>query len=556
MTLNTNETISKLPAELLLAVFVQISGDEDADFSDVLYLTHVCQYWRYHALNLPVLWTSHFPGSHLEGLKTVLERSKSLPLRIDMGTLTGDCFRHILSQMHRPQQIDWDLEDGDEIYVRAMFNDTQKTPENSRPLQVLSLWYDDTNWPHSITVHEIPSFPLLRHLEVQNCSIPWSSLPVFPDLRSIRVYGDCGLRVAPLCKFVIDHRGSIEEISVTMAPSLSMEQMTRWPEYYLTFPNLYSAAVRATCRETNVLLQLLGPYVLQSRIDLTKAPSVYPGHMQELLGTIRVTMAPLVSKTSFKTFYLISRPDYFCLGFCEMSSSGFGRRLRAGARFTTCLGFEDRIMNIAFHKQDDEVRRDMTPLFSTFLPRLPDSLDICLSLWSWSSNEDFLLYNSIRTLTRITQLELVGEAGLRLLDLVIAACKTFGAKAGGPEHMHNSPGLRSLRLDGMSFPLKHRDEDELSLEQVASWNQHRSHENLGLRTLVIDGCSGVTKDVVNIFENSGVAVLWDGYENDSDGDSDYHDAGSEDTDDSLEYWSDDGEVTDYFEDIDDVEMPS
>ncbi|KZV88948.1 hypothetical protein EXIGLDRAFT_696259 [Exidia glandulosa HHB12029] len=76
---NRRARINRIPVELLCASFTHLP------FGDLLTATHVCRGWRKVALNHAVLW-NEISTRNEQHLATMLERSQSAPLHLDIGT--------------------------------------------------------------------------------------------------------------------------------------------------------------------------------------------------------------------------------------------------------------------------------------------------------------------------------------------------------------------------------------------------------------------------------------------------------------------------------------
>lgn len=76
--------INSLPPELLNMIFSCVE-DASTENTDLISVTHVCRHWRDIALHAPILWT-RIALKHPEGVRTFLDRSKALPLRVSLST--------------------------------------------------------------------------------------------------------------------------------------------------------------------------------------------------------------------------------------------------------------------------------------------------------------------------------------------------------------------------------------------------------------------------------------------------------------------------------------
>ena len=80
---------SRLPSELLAAIFIHLSGPQDEllvpgiphNVQDLISATHVCKFWRQAAISAPELWAK-IKMTNLEGAKAFLERSGVVPLNV------------------------------------------------------------------------------------------------------------------------------------------------------------------------------------------------------------------------------------------------------------------------------------------------------------------------------------------------------------------------------------------------------------------------------------------------------------------------------------------
>ncbi|KAF5325423.1 hypothetical protein D9619_010021 [Psilocybe cf. subviscida] len=77
-------SVSKLPDEILLRIFLILRDSSGRHLRDWHQVTHTCRYWRGVAIGSPLLWTHLFEDTSPAFIQLMLERSRSAPLEVEL----------------------------------------------------------------------------------------------------------------------------------------------------------------------------------------------------------------------------------------------------------------------------------------------------------------------------------------------------------------------------------------------------------------------------------------------------------------------------------------
>ena len=178
---NTFAPINKLHPELLASIttFVDEPFGRTVDCPDLqFFCATVCHYWRNSLLAFPWIWSS-VDTTNLRHMKLYLARSKSAPLYVNYGWMTGHSVfeRHITPELHRLQSLSIPLGDASHQDV------TQSLPESAESLSTLDMWTVYRQFPIPIAAMEkISRFaPNITVLRLHDITTSLSSLK-FPAL--------------------------------------------------------------------------------------------------------------------------------------------------------------------------------------------------------------------------------------------------------------------------------------------------------------------------------------------------------------------------------------
>ncbi|THH13853.1 hypothetical protein EW146_g6419 [Bondarzewia mesenterica] len=170
--------INRLPVEILSHIFIALvrhlsdpGMDDLQEGQRAVLVSHTCAHWRNIALSCPFLWTTVDTRLHpaLRGL--FIERSATLPMRLNVTRLDGDDFLHIISQqLSRLREVHTNRD-----FPHARILELMELLAQSAPmLEVLELecdWYKHRGplSPHDLVLDR--SAPLLKALYL-DCFYP------------------------------------------------------------------------------------------------------------------------------------------------------------------------------------------------------------------------------------------------------------------------------------------------------------------------------------------------------------------------------------------------
>ena len=138
--LPTVAEINRLPPEMLAGIFVYLSRQEpdsagrkaSHSVQDLISVTHVCTLWRRAAITAPGLWTE-ITMMNLEMTKAFLERSRAVPLNVDLRPSSGTELNTVrldmvIPHIHRLRQLSVHTLTRRDYLTRALTSFTEPVP--------------------------------------------------------------------------------------------------------------------------------------------------------------------------------------------------------------------------------------------------------------------------------------------------------------------------------------------------------------------------------------------------------------------------------------------
>ncbi|KAF5342120.1 hypothetical protein D9611_001294 [Ephemerocybe angulata] len=217
---NSTPSVNRLPPEVLSNIFLFLFWTMEREYREdhkVLWIrsTHVCRHWRAVALGCAALWTNFAFDMHGELMRTILPRSKNLPLSVTLkcdGATDVEALEAVLSQTTRlrcvelsprihpkpTQSATWFLiPESNKRYGPVSLTAALESMGPSAPLlTTLSVSYtkfkEDEYLPEGFL--EVGA-PALKHLKLDNFDLHWSGIPFSSTLETLHLGG--ALTVCP-----------------------------------------------------------------------------------------------------------------------------------------------------------------------------------------------------------------------------------------------------------------------------------------------------------------------------------------------------------------------
>ncbi|KAF5337040.1 hypothetical protein D9611_003183 [Ephemerocybe angulata] len=189
--LNVAVPIGRLPPEVLSNIFLVLKQEHAHKQLPVCFiLSHVCQQWRAIAMDCSSLWSdlSDSDGPKLSELK--LSRSRNAPLSIQYLQPNGEnekILQLALSQVSRLRDIDiYDsCRSNNAFDLVAAFSGFTGNAPLLRSLRIERETMKAEDQFPDVDLKDIP--PSLQILELRNCNIPWTYIPISPSLEYLQL---------------------------------------------------------------------------------------------------------------------------------------------------------------------------------------------------------------------------------------------------------------------------------------------------------------------------------------------------------------------------------
>ncbi|KAF5342673.1 hypothetical protein D9611_001287 [Ephemerocybe angulata] len=192
---NSNRPVNRLPVEVLSHIFLVLyrtvqTEVEEGQKGFWIYATHVCRHWRAVALGCAALWCDFAFDMNGELMRTILARSKHLPisvcLKCDWGTDTK-ALGEVLSHTMRIRHLD--LSSWTRWYTPYHFVLARMGP--CAPL--LTTLRLSISYPTPMIERSLPEkflrdgAPILKHLTLKNFDFHWARIPFPPTLTTLHL---------------------------------------------------------------------------------------------------------------------------------------------------------------------------------------------------------------------------------------------------------------------------------------------------------------------------------------------------------------------------------
>ncbi|KAF6759728.1 hypothetical protein DFP72DRAFT_115738 [Ephemerocybe angulata] len=211
---NSTPTVNRLPPEVLSHIFLNLFWTMECEYEEDkkvcwIFSTHVCRHWRAVALGCAALWTNFMFDMHGELIRTVLPRSKNLPLSVALkcgGLLDIDALGEVLSQTTRLRHVVLSPRIGPnppQLGRRRFYSDPKPDQRYEPPsftaalgrmgplaplLTTLSVSYTYLTGPEKLPENFLSEgAPALKHLKLDKFNLHWSRIPFWSTLKTLHL---------------------------------------------------------------------------------------------------------------------------------------------------------------------------------------------------------------------------------------------------------------------------------------------------------------------------------------------------------------------------------
>ncbi|KAF8199129.1 hypothetical protein BJ912DRAFT_845297 [Pholiota molesta] len=573
---NALAPISRLPPEVFCHIFLFAKArhsrrDEEMHPLEWIKLTHVSHHWRNIAVNSPNLWVD-LPVLHLHWTEEMLRRSKNASVIINASLGTPDsvppglelALKHSsriedfsLRLEHLPPNVG-DLSIWDQLLKRL--------PATAPRLQSLSivLWTnkEDIEFGFRIENSDTVSLPehvlckteRLRHLELTNCDINWSSHShLLHSLTYLKLHSLSKTSRPTGQQFLdaLNEMPHLESLDLQEALPIQTEKQVSWASGHIHLTSLRNLNIRSTDTE-------IGPFfscitfrprttvmvVVCSTVNNQATTGNFTRSANSIVSNLaRLYSSPSSAKT-FKTIVLQNPQDDFGPGvqLRLFESTLTMKEMRMRSIFTPLL-------ELVFVYEDSTrqaVANVMTDLFSGAIP-LRHVEQVCLEEMI-PGIEPKMMVKTIGALPRV-----------QFVMVSYDACNAFLCAAAHQVRVHlRSKGsgnavtpvkklslsfrsLRSLCLCDARFIKLEPDSDEITIGMLQDFLIRRYEYGVEIRQLTLRYCRGLSGKEVDLLAEIVVGVDWDGEVIPDTDDSDEDDEDEDDEDDSDEDDEDDSD---------------
>ncbi|KAF6759761.1 hypothetical protein DFP72DRAFT_1042917 [Ephemerocybe angulata] len=190
---NSNRPVNRLPAEVLSHIFLILFWTVQAEAAENqkvfwIYATHVCRQWRAVALGCAALWCDFAFDMHGELMRTILPRSKNLPISVSLkcdGATDMEALGEVLSHTTRICHLDLSSAGCDlPSYSLAL-----ELMGSSAPLlTTLSVSYATLMEEERLPENWLKGgLPALKYLKLKNFELDWARVPFSPALTTLHL---------------------------------------------------------------------------------------------------------------------------------------------------------------------------------------------------------------------------------------------------------------------------------------------------------------------------------------------------------------------------------
>ncbi|KAF6759739.1 hypothetical protein DFP72DRAFT_115953 [Ephemerocybe angulata] len=211
---NSTPSVNRLPPEVLSNIFIFLFWTMEREYREdhkVFWIrsTHVCRHWRAVALGCAALWTNFAFDMHGELMRTILPRSKNLPLSVTLkcdGATDVEALEAVLSQTTRlrcvelsprihpkpTQSATWfHIPRSNKRYGPVSLTAALESMGPSAPLlTTLSVSYTNFKVDESLPEGFLEvGAPALKYLKLDNFDLHWSRIPFSSTLETLHLGG-------------------------------------------------------------------------------------------------------------------------------------------------------------------------------------------------------------------------------------------------------------------------------------------------------------------------------------------------------------------------------
>ncbi|KAF6759749.1 hypothetical protein DFP72DRAFT_1042906 [Ephemerocybe angulata] len=221
---NSTPTVNRLPPEVLSHIFLNLFWTVEREYEEDkkacwIFSTHVCRHWRAVALGCAALWTNFMFDMHGELIRTILPRSKNLPLSVAMkcgGLMDIDALGEVLSQTTRLRHVVLSPRihpNPPKLGRRRSYLDPEPDPRYEPPsftpalgrmgpsaplLTTLSVSYTNHRAVERLPENFLSEgAPALQHLQLHDFDLHWSRIPFSSTLKTLHLVPESGCDLYP-----------------------------------------------------------------------------------------------------------------------------------------------------------------------------------------------------------------------------------------------------------------------------------------------------------------------------------------------------------------------
>ncbi|KAG2348863.1 hypothetical protein BDR05DRAFT_1055806 [Suillus weaverae] len=488
--------ISCLPPEILVTVFRHFESSENHTSTSrrprapiCQILTHVCKHWRQLALDCPTLWTFISCVSP-RWLDAMLERSKDAHLVATYHAPVSlrDCLEPVLSHLPRIKVLK----------ICSVSSDVDRIVEllSSQPAPSLQIFEFTVlgNVHHSLTPISDTIFqgqvPLLKTVELVSCSLSWI-WNIFSGLRSLSVRGTTGALPTPAQLLsTLRYMPDLQQLTLQWLPTTFGDT-----ELCDKVPLTRLKSIALDIGTTQNVVSLFEHLVLPTGVKVAL-------HISQVEGSRNFSdlFSAMVHRASEGPSSVVRS-----LRAIRISNNGFI------VQFSTAMAFKSHYYN-SWNPADDDIPLSIQFTCNPLAHVQPTIIfELCRIASQGRIHSMFLelLYDVPELFWRTGS---VGLLDLQVIHLsrnsirgLIEALSIEDIQASGVAY----PSLRVLELEGINFG-DHEPEDLQHAFKQRAEHGARMHE------LRLVGCiKNLTASQVQLLEEAGVSVNWDGHKDET-----------------------------------------
>lgn len=531
---NALAPISRLPPEIFCNIFLFAKAGQGGQPLKWIKLSHVSRHWRNIAVNSPNLWVD-LPVKHLRWVEEMLSRSKNASIIIEASLGTTDNvlppgLELALKHSSRVKDLSFRL-DADNLTVWDQI--LKHLPVSVPQLESFSIVRmdeddeEDKEFPFragsldpiSIPEHVLCKTERLRHLELTNCDINWSSHShLFQSLTHLKLH-TLPKTSRPTGQQFLDALNGmphLEFLDLQNALPIQTRKQVSWASGQIHFTSLRALNICSTDTEIEPFFSCVTfpqtaavKVVVVSTINTqaTTRKSTYSANSSSIILSLARSYSNPSSAKTFKAIVLLNPDDEF----------GVQLKLFAEALTTEQMALYDMFsphLELVFLYSDlnsakQAVANVITDIFGGAIPLLHVS-QVCLH-GTVPGFEAKMMAKTIGALPLVRSIMATNDASRPLLNAaqLIPAVHSRSKKASKTLYFRS---LRSLCLYDPTFidpVLNHPDAENITLGMLQDFLICRYEYGVEIRQLTLRHCHGLEREDVDLLAEIVVDVDWD-----------------------------------------------